>query len=49
MEQISSMTKQHQSVKTIYNHWTSALDFDAAPRNATVVNSVKYREAKAQC
>ena len=25
MEQISSMTKQHQSVKAVYNHLTSAL------------------------
>jgi len=43
------MTKQHQSVKAVYNHLTSALDVDAAPRNAAVVNNVKtYRETKAE-
>jgi len=34
MEQIASMTKQHQSVKAVYNHLTSALDIDTAQRNA---------------
>jgi len=48
MEQIASLTTQHESVKAVYNHLTSALDVDAAPRNAAVVNNVKYRQARAE-
>jgi len=39
MEQISSMTRQRQSVKAVYNHLTSALDVDTALGNAAVINN----------